>query len=107
MMANGVINPEFIKDLNRRGKLLLDKRADPETEALLDIMANYGLLGQGVNANLIGGVNAMYERATTGSDMDYLNSMERLGERVKGFDQWLGDKYSSVDDYTKLVVFRK
>lgn len=107
MMANGVINPEFIKDLNRRGKLLLDKRADAETEALLDIMANYGLLGQGVNANLIGGVNAMYERATTGSDMDYLNSMERLGERVKGFDQWLGDKYSSVDDYTKLVVFRK
>jgi hypothetical protein len=107
MMANGVINPEFIEDLGRRGKLLRDKRADAETEALLDIMANYGLLGQGVNANLIGGVNAMYERATTGSDMDYLNSMERLGERVKGFDQWLGDKYSSVDDYTKLVVFRK
>jgi hypothetical protein len=107
MMANGVINPEFIQDLGRRGKLLRDKRADAETEALLDIMANYGLLGQGVNANLIGGVNAMYERATTGSDMDYLNSMERLGERVKGFDQWLGDKYSSVDDYTKLVVFRK
>jgi hypothetical protein len=107
MMANGVINPEFIQDLGRRGKLLRDKRADADTEALLDIMANYGLLGQGVNANLIGGVNAMYERATTGSDMDYLNSMERLGERVKGFDQWLGDKYSSVDDYTKLVVFRK
>jgi hypothetical protein len=59
-----------------------------------------------VNANLIGGVNAMYERAATGSDMDYLNSMERLGERIKGFDQWLGDKYASVDDYTKLVVFR-
>ena len=107
MMANGVINPEFIKDLNRRGKLLRDKRADTETEALLDIMAEFGLLGQGVNANLIGGVNAMYERAATGSDMDYLNSMQKLGERIKGFDQWLGDKYSSVDDYTKLVVFRK
>jgi hypothetical protein len=107
MMANGVINPEFIQDLNRRGKLLRDKRADPETEALLDIMAEFGLLGQGVNANLIGGVNAMYERAATGSDMDYLNSMQKLGERIKGFDQWLGDKYSSVDDYTKLVVFRK
>jgi len=107
MMANGVINPEFIQDLNRRGKLLLDKRADPETEAMLDIMAEFGLLGQGVNANLIGGVNAMYERAATGSDMDYLNSMQKLGERIKGFDQWLGDKYSSVDDYTKLVVFRK
>jgi hypothetical protein len=107
MMANGVINPEFIQDLNRRGKLLRDKRADPETEAMLDIMAEFGLLGQGVNANLIGGVNAMYERAATGSDMDYLNSMQKLGERIKGFDQWLGDKYSSVDDYTKLVVFRK
>jgi len=107
MMANGVINPEFIQDLGRRGKLLRDKRADAETEALLDIMAEFGLLGQGVNANLIGGVNAMYERAATGSDMDYLNSMQKLGERIKGFDQWLGDKYSSVDDYTKLVVFRK
>ena len=107
MMANGVINPEFIQDLGRRGKLLRDKRADPETEAMLDIMAEFGLLGQGVNANLIGGVNAMYERASTGSDMDYLNSMQKLGERIKGFDQWLGDKYSSVDDYTKLVVFRK
>jgi hypothetical protein len=107
MMANGVINPEFIQDLNRRGKLLRDKRADPETEAFLDIMAEFGLLGQGVNANLIGGVNAMYERAAIGSDMDYLNSMQKLGERIKGFDQWLGDKYSSVDDYTKLVVFRK
>lgn len=107
MMANGVINPEFIQDLGRRGKLLRDKRVDAETEALLDIMAEFGLLGQGVNANLIGGVNAMYERAAIGSDMDYLNSMQKLGERVKGFDRWLGDKYSSVDDYTKLVVFRK
>jgi hypothetical protein len=32
--------------------------------------------------------------------------LQRLGEKVKGFDAQLGNKYASVDDYTKLVVFR-
>jgi hypothetical protein len=106
MMANGVINPEFFKDMNRRTQLLLSRRADPETEAFLDIMAKEGLLGQGVDANLIGAVNVMYKRAATGTDLEYLTSMQRLGEKVKGFDTQLGNKYASVDDYTKLVVFR-
>jgi hypothetical protein len=106
MMANGVINPEFFKDMNRRTQLLLSRRADPETEAFLDIMAKEGLLGQGVDANLIGAVNVMYKRAATGTDLEYLTSMQRLGEKVKGFDTRLGNKYASVDDYTKLVVFR-
>jgi hypothetical protein len=106
MMANGVINPEFFKDMNRRTQLLLSRRADPETEAFLDIMAKEGLLGQGVDANLIGAVNVMYKRAATGTDLEYLTSMQRLGEKVKGFDAQLGNKYASVDDYTKLVVFR-
>jgi len=106
MMANGVVNPEFFKDMNRRAQLLLSRRADPETEALLDVMAKEGLLGQGVDANLIGAVNVMYKRAATGTDLEYLTSMQRLGEKVKGFDTQLGNKYASVDDYTKLVVFR-
>lgn len=106
MMANGVINPSFFSDMRRRTQLLLDKRTDPETEALLDLMAEYGLLGQGVDANLIGAVNVMYTRPSTGNDMEYLNAFQKLGERVKGFDAELGNKYASVDDYTKLVVFR-
>ena len=106
MMANGVINPEFFKDMGRRTQLLLDRRADTETETFLDIMARYGLLGQGVDANLIGAVNVMYKRAATGTDLEYLTSMQRLGEKVKGIDAQLGNKYASVDDYTKLVVFR-
>jgi hypothetical protein len=106
MMANGVINTEFFKDMGRRTQLLLDRRADPETETFLDIMAQYGLLGQGVDANLIGAVNVMYKRAATGTDLEYLTSMQRLGEKVKGIDAQLGNKYASVDDYTKLVVFR-
>lgn len=106
MMANGVVNPSFFSDMRRRTQLLLDKRADPETEAILDIMAKYGLLGQGVDANLIGAVNVMYTRPSTGNDMEYLNAFQKLGERVKGFDTKLGNKYASVDDYTKLVVFR-
>jgi hypothetical protein len=106
MMANGVINPSFFSDMRRRTQLLLDKRTDPETEAMLDIMAQYGLLGQGVDANLIGAVNVMYTRPSTGTDMEYLNAFQKLGERVKGFDAELGNKYASVDDYTKLVVFR-
>lgn len=106
MMANGVINPSFFSDMRRRTQLLLDKRTDPETEQLLDIMAQYGLIGQGVDANLIGAVNVMYTRPSTGSDMEYLNAFQRLGERVKGLDAEIGNKYASVDDYTKLVVFR-
>jgi hypothetical protein len=106
MMANGVINPSFFSDMRRRTELLFDKRTDSETEALLDIMAQYGLLGQGVDANLIGAVNVMYTRPSTGSDMEYLNAFQKLEERVKGFDAELGNKYASVDDYTKLVVFR-
>jgi hypothetical protein len=106
MMANGVINPSFFSDMRRRTQLLFDKRTDPETEAMLDIMAQYGLLGQGVDANLIGAVNVMYTRPSTGSDMEYLNTMQKLAEKGKGIDEWLGGKYASVDDYTKLVVFR-
>lgn len=106
MMANGVINPSFFSDMHRRTQLLFDKRTDPETEAMLDIMAQYGLLGQGVDANLIGAVNVMYTRPSTGSDMEYLNTMQKLVEKGKGIDEWLGGKYASVDDYTKLVVFR-
>jgi hypothetical protein len=106
MMANGVINPSFFSDMRRRTELLFDKRTDPETEALLDLMAQYGLLGQGVDANLIGAVNVMYTRPSTGSDMEYLSTLEKLAERGKGIDSWLGGKYASVDDYTKLVVFR-
>lgn len=106
MMANGVINPSFFSDMRRRTELLFDKRTDPETEALLDLMAQYGLLGQGVDANLIGAVNVMYTRPSTGSDMEYLSTLEKLVEKGKGIDSWLGGKYASVDDYTKLVVFR-
>lgn len=106
MMANGVVNPSFFSDMRRRTQLILDRRTDPETEQLLDIMAQYGLIGQGVDANLIGAVNVMYTRPSTGSDMEYLNAFQRLGERVKGLDAEIGNKYASVDDYTKLVVFR-
>jgi hypothetical protein len=106
MMANGVINPSFFSDMRRRTELLFDKRTDSETEALLDIMAQYGLLGQGVDANLVGAVNVMYTRPSTGSDMEYLSTLEKLAEKGKGIDSWLGGKYASVDDYTKLVVFR-
>jgi len=106
MVANGVINPEFVKDLGRRAQLFAKGEADPETEAWIKIMGDNGLIGQDVNANLIGFTNAMYSRTLTGNDQDYMTYVQRGKNLIKNFDTVVGQKYAAVDDYTKLIVFR-
>jgi hypothetical protein len=106
MMANGVINPQVLADLKRRGDLFIKGETDAETEQLLDLMAELGLLGQAVDANIIGFTNVVLTRPINGDDNYYNAGLERLKDRVKGADQKLGQLYASVDDYTKLVIFR-
>jgi hypothetical protein len=106
MVANGVVNPELVKDLYRRAQLFANGQTDPETEAWIKIMGDNGLIGQDVNANLIGFTNAMYSRTLTGNDQDYMTYMQRGRNLIKNFDTVVGQKYAAVDDYTKLIVFR-
>jgi hypothetical protein len=106
MVANGVVNPEFVLDLYRRAQLFANGETDPETEAWIKIMGDNGLIGQDVNANLIGFTNAMYSRTLTGNDQDYMTYIQRAKNLIKNFDSVVGQKYAAVDDYTKLIVFR-
>jgi hypothetical protein len=106
MAANGVVNPEFIIDLKRRAELFAKGETDAETEALIKIMGDNGIIGQDVNANILGFTSAIYSRAMTGNDSDYQNYVKMAKDVIKNFDTVIGQKYSAVDDYTKLVIFR-
>jgi hypothetical protein len=106
MAANGVINPNLLKDFKRRAQLFANKEVDTETEALIKIMGDNGIIGQDVNANLLGFTNAIYSRALTGNDAEYSTYVKVAKDVIKNFDTIIGQKYSAVDDYTKLVIFR-
>jgi hypothetical protein len=106
MAANGVVNPQFVLDLKRRAELFAKGETDAETEALRKIAAKNGLIGQDVNANLLGFTNAIYSRTLTGTDADYQSYVKRAKDVIKNFDSVVGQKYAAVDDYTKLVIFR-
>jgi hypothetical protein len=106
MAANGVINPSLVRDLKRRAQLFANGETDAETEALIKIMGDNGIIGQDVNANLLGFTNAIYSRTLTGNDNDYTSYVARARNLIKNFDSVVGQKYAAVDDYTKLIVFR-
>ena len=106
MAANGVVNPEFVIDLKRRAELFAKGETDAETEALIKIMGDNGIIGQDVNANILGFTSAIYSRAMTGNDSDYQTYVKKAKDVIKNFDTVIAQKYSAVDDYTKLVVFR-
>jgi hypothetical protein len=106
MAANGVINPSIVRDIKRRAQLFANGETDAETEALIKIMGDNGIIGQDVNANLLGFTNAIYSRTLTGNDNDYISYVDRARNLIKNFDSVVGQKYAAVDDYTKLVIFR-
>jgi hypothetical protein len=106
MAANGIINPSLVRDLKRRAQLFANGETDAETEALIKIMGDNGIIGQDVNANLLGFTNAIYSRTLTGNDNDYISYVDRARNLIKNFDSVVGQKYAAVDDYTKLVIFR-
>ena len=113
MMANGVVNFNVLRDLKRRGELLFNDMSDEETEQLIIEAANKGLMGQSVDANLIGGINLIYSRSVDGEDTDVNTLTDYVGKKLQkgkaqviGFDNWLSRKYGAIDDYTKLVIYR-
>jgi len=104
IMANGVMDPNFIKNMQRRAEMMIKGKTDPEWEALIDVAAANGLMNQSVNANLMGFIDVMYTRAS--KEDDYRTAFQKASDLIKGFDQKAGSLYASVDDHTKLVIFQ-
>ena len=107
--ANGIVGTKFVSDTKNRGQRLLTGEASAEIEALLDEMAENGLIGADVNAGLIdlndAALGMMF--AEEGVDMDKAEGLLRkIHSRLKNADSKLAEKYASVDDYTKLVIYR-
>jgi hypothetical protein len=102
IMANGILNPQFIKDLANRPAFTVKGKETAEMTAILDEMAQYGLVGTDVNANIINGVDAMYSGILRG---DY-SIVDKTWNAMKSFDKKLAERYSSIDDYTKMVTYR-
>jgi len=102
IMANGVLNPQFIKDLANRPAFTVKGKETAEMTAILDEMAQYGLIGADVNANIINGVDAMYSGILRG---DY-SVVDKTWNVMKSVDKKLSERYSSIDDYTKMVIYR-
>jgi len=104
IMANGVMDPNFIKNMQRRAEMMIKGETDPEWETLIDVAAANGLMNQSVNANLMGFIDVMYTRAS--KEDDYRTAFQKASDLIKGFDQKAGSLYASVDDHTKLVIFQ-
>lgn len=102
IMANGILNPQFIKDLANRPAFTVMGRETEEMTQLLDEMAQYGLIGGDVNANVINGVDAMYSGIIRG-DYSYV---DKTWNWIKNKDKKLSERYSAIDDYTKMIIYR-
>jgi hypothetical protein len=102
ILANGVINPRVVQDLVKRGAFLAGKEM-PEVTELMDRMAELGLSGGDVNANIISGINAMYISTVTGD----VKLAEKASSYLKSLDSRIAEKYSAIDDYTKMIIFRE
>ena len=111
MLANGVLaNPRMYKDLKDRLALTVNSEmimTDPQTKAWLEVMGKKGLLGANVDAQLIGINDAAYQYMYDGDDKAYKRAFKKVYSSLSNADKFLQEKYSAVDDYTKLVIFRQ
>jgi len=111
MLANGVLaNPRMYKDLKDRLALTVNSdriMTDPQTKAWLKVMGKKGLLGANVDAQLIGINDAAYQYMYDGDDKAYKRAFKKVYSSLSNADKFLQEKYSAVDDYTKLVIFRQ
>jgi len=110
MLVNGVLaNPRMYKDLKDRLTLTVNSdkiMTDPQTKAWLKVMGKKGLLGANVDAQLIGINDAAYQYMYDGDEKAYKRAFKKVYSSLSNFDKFLQEKYSAVDDYTKLVIFR-
>jgi hypothetical protein len=111
MLANGVLaNPRMYKDLKDRLALTVNSdmiMTAPQTKAWLKVMGKKGLLGANVDAQLIGINDAAYQYMYDGDEKAYKRAFKKVYSSLSNFDKFLQEKYSAVDDYTKLVIFRQ
>ena len=105
--ANGYVNPEFVKDLKARTDRMLKGEADPEIEALIKEMATLGLIGADVNANMIDVSDAAINMIVDPDEVKAQSLLTKMFNKLKKYDQRAAEKYGSVDDYTKLIIYRK
>ena len=104
--ANGIVNPAFLKDLKNRIDRTRKGEADPQIEALLKEMAELGLIGADVNAGLID-VNDAALNVLFDGDYDGANKhLAKTWNKAKNLDAKLAEKYTAIDDYTKLIIYR-
>ena len=111
IMANGVANDQFAKDFARRTKLMFNVRGekfqvDDETKRLIEIMADKGVSGKSIDANLMGLSQAAYQFGLDGDENAYYARAKQVFNNISNKDKWLQEKYAAVDDYTKLIIFR-
>jgi len=107
MAANGVINKKFAQDTKNRADRLIKGMSNPEIEALLDEMAENGLIGADVNAGLIDLNDAAMGMMFSDEDLGTIESKYRkLFNKMKNADSKLAEKYAAVDDYSKLIIYR-
>lgn len=104
--ANGYVNPEFVKDLKRRMERVAKGESDPQIEELLREMAEFGMIGADVNANLIDLNDAAMNLLLDEDPSKAEANLKKAFRKAKRFDSKLAQKYASVDDYTKLIIYR-
>lgn len=108
MAANGVVNPRMIQDTKNRAERLFTGRTNPEVEAELDEMSEYGLIAADVTAGLIdlndAAVGMLYTDEPIGK---YQTKLKKWYNKAKKTDKKLGQKYAQIDDYTKFVIYRQ
>ena len=105
--ANGYVNPQFYKDLKARKDRMIKGEADPEIEALIKEMATVGLIGADINANLIDVSDASINMIVDPDEAAAQSLLTKVWNKARKLDQRAGEKYGSVDDYTKLIIYRK
>ena len=115
ILTNGIVNPKFPVDFTRRTKRMFNVRGekfqvDDETKRLASILADKGVTGASIDANLIGFSQATYQLGLDGDEGAYVERLKKVfnitSNTLSAADSWLQEKYSSIDDYTKLIIFR-
>jgi len=76
--------------------------ADPEIEELIDEMAKNGITGGSLIKGLLGDVAELYDL-----DAGNKNNVQRVVNKFARIPQRAAKRYGAVDDYTKLVIYRR
>jgi len=117
LAANGVFGYNadrggftVMKDLKNRLKKVRTGETDPEMEAVLDKLAELGLLGASLNQALVGDINSSYYDMASGGDPNaawswlpkYLQEQQKkLGTKSSR----IAYQYGFIDDYTKVIAY--